>query len=302
MTRGKGGKPKRCEEKRNEHVVDSQKTKKKSTRRVFTGWFTPNPTKRGSAPRIPPQAWSAYSLCLTAPKVAPKVFTAADLAVFSPVEQTELLLAASRASAPAHKVLSDAIAVKNAAKAKKEVNFNFEVRIHREGIEEWYGMMKHDHDGGYGSDEDEDEMDDLDRMFDVVMPAAWDDITRTFRKMRNSLVPESSYRSKKNALEAGVAIAAIIFRSESGGFLPSFWGGRASAKPVPWVDLAVQLRDDASLYEIIFQKWMPRLAEVLTKEDVSRLKKEGFRAELAELEKLAPDEGDVDTAFLKLFD
>lgn len=124
------------------------------------------------------------------PQSPPKVFTAADLAVFSPVEQTELLLAASRASAPARKVLSDAIAVKNAAKAKKEVNFNFEVRMHREGIEEWYGMMKHDHDGGYGSDEDEDEMDDLDRMFDVVMPAAWDEITRTFRKMRNSLVPE----------------------------------------------------------------------------------------------------------------
>lgn len=47
---------------------------------------------------------------------------------------------------------------------------------------------------------------------------------------------------------------------------------------------------------------MPRLAEVLTTEDMSRLKKEGFRAELAELEKLAPDEGDVDAAFLKLFD
>jgi hypothetical protein len=155
---------------------------------------------------------------------------------------------------------------KSTPNAPKDLDFSWEVAHHRDGLEEGYGQLPEDRDADdYGDSDDEDEgIDDLDYWWDATIPACWDEIGDSFKRIqKEGLGPGTSYGTRKNAMEAMLGIARVIIDSDS--------------------QAATMLVQDEHIYEIVFTKELEEAAKRLSAEDVKGLKKDQYGTKLKKL-------------------
>ncbi|KAL8280954.1 hypothetical protein RQP46_006633 [Phenoliferia psychrophenolica] len=194
-------------------------------------------------------------------------------------EQSAQLLAACNAGASARQLVS----ASRAQKARKDagrVDFSDEVGLHRDGIEDGYGKLVSSPDEDEESDEDSDEADSddedappkppKDRMKEVIVPNALEQIEGSFEEMIGKVTMASLYKTKKNAVETGLGIATAILDSQT--------------------ELAEVLRRSDRVYKIMFDDGLATLLEKCSEADLATLETDGFLERLMEIDK---DNGDV---------
>ncbi|KAL8276092.1 hypothetical protein RQP46_011507 [Phenoliferia psychrophenolica] len=117
------------------------------------------------------------------------------------------------------------------------------------------------------SDDEGVDADDLDLLYDEVIPQAWEELESSFKKIVKDTMPVHSYRNKKHAVVAVVAIATGILSSST--------------------QLAAELKGDEALYLLVFNKALVPLFEKCTRSDLASFKSEPI---LATFKKALPKE------------